>query len=115
MSKKTQSSKNTYENTQQQADEDITAEAFMKLWQDKWAEMLREKGWSAEFAMPGAGHMPFMMPFMAGFGAPPAPATAPDELLVARIELLEKRIELLEKQNAAAQKTKTPAKPRRKG
>lgn len=37
---------------------------FAALWQTKWAEMLQEKGWPEQAAMPSIGQLPFMMPFM---------------------------------------------------
>jgi hypothetical protein len=76
-------------------------EAFMKLWQSKWSEMMKEKGWPENAAMPNMGQMPFLMPFMpnfSGFGG------AADT----RIEELEKRVAALEKK--LVQRSKTPVK-----
>lgn len=88
----------------------------MRLWQQKWAEMLKEKGWPEGAAMPGMaqamGHMPFMMPFM-GFGNT-------DSALLQRLEAVEKRLAALERKPAKKHtkpKAKTAskaAKPRRK-
>jgi len=82
----------------------------MRLWQQKWAEMLKDKGWPEGMAMPGMGqtmgHMPFMMPFMGGFGGG-------DPALVQRIEALEKRVAALEKKPVKRQ-AKKPAAPKAK-
>lgn len=77
---------------------DFSAEAFTKLWQEKWADMLREKGWPEQMAMPNMGQMPFMMPFMpnfSGFG---------DNAMQNRIAELEQRIVVLEKKLQAKAK-----------
>ena len=90
---------------------EFDTEAFMKLWQAKWAEMMKEKGWPEGMQMPNMGQMPFFMPFMpnfSGFGA------SPDNAMQSRIEYLEKRVSILEKK--LVQRNKTPAKkPVRKG
>jgi len=96
---------------------EFDSEAFAKLWQQKWTDMLKEKGWPENMAMPGMGQMPFMMPFMpnfSGFGVPAANA------MQTRIEALEKRIAVLEKQLKTkpkmTQRNKAVAKkPTRKG
>lgn len=97
---------------------EFDSEAFARLWQEKWAAMLKEKGWPENMAMPNMGQMPLMMPFMpnfSGFGTPDNGA------MQNRIEKLEKRIAALEKKLAAtkpkmAQRSKTPVKkPARKG
>ena len=74
---------------------------FMKLWQAKLAEMMKEKGWPEGMQIPNMGQMPFLMPFMpnfSGFGTSVDP----------RIEELEKRISALE--NKLVQRTKPAAK-----
>lgn len=71
---------------------------FASLWQQKWTEMLHEKGWPQEMAAPSMATMPFMNPFM----MPHMHSAAPD--LQARIKELEARIAKLEK--AAKPKTK---------
>jgi hypothetical protein len=84
---------------------------FAKLWQDKWAQMMKEKGWPEGTAMPNMGQMPFLMPFMpnfSGFGA------ATDNAMQSRIEELEKRIARLEKQMAQRSKPATKKPVRQK-
>lgn len=88
------------------------SDQFMKLWQDKWAEMLKEKGWPETMAMPQMGQMPFMMPFMPNFGGFGA---APDNTaLHNKIAELEQRIATLEKKQTPkpkmTQRNKAPAK-----
>jgi hypothetical protein len=77
------------------------ADEFMKLWQGKWAQMMKEKGWPENMAMPQMGQMPFFMPFMPGFSGFGA---SPDN----RIAELEQRIAALEKK--MTQRNKTPVK-----
>lgn len=83
----------------QSSPEEMMAQ-FAALWQQKWAEMLHDKGWPTEMAPPMMGNMafinPFMMPHMAGDG---------NAALHARIKELETRVAKLEK--AAKPKTKT--------
>ena len=80
-------------------------EDFVQLWQQKWAEMLKEQGWPEGMAMPGMGQamgqMPFMMPFMSGFGGSNAE-------LLQRIEALEKRLAMLEKKHIGLKKKTKP-------
>jgi len=86
-------------------------ESFMKLWQQKWAEMMKEKGWPEGTTMPNMGQIPFLMPFMpnfSGFGA------ATDNAMQSRIEYLEQRVALLEKKLTQRNKP-IVKKPARKG
>lgn len=75
------------------------ADAFLKLWQEKWQQMLAEKGWPTGAAMPDMAQMPFMNPFLS-FGFPnmghmmkPGDTTA---ALQQKIAELEKRMAALE-------------------
>ncbi len=84
--------------------------AFATLWQQKWGELLQEKGWPEQAAMPSIGQMPFMFPFMIPgmASAPPAPMPTPPapsaidaatlQVLIQRIAQLEHRIMELEHQ-----------------
>ncbi|MDB5478451.1 MAG: hypothetical protein JWM96_946 [Alphaproteobacteria bacterium] len=99
---KTQSPPNSPPNTP----EEIT-EAFLKIWQGKWAQMLKEKNMPPDFAGSfgfgqAMGGMPFMMPFMQGF-----PGFGQNNEN-ARIAELEQRIAILEKK--MAQRSKAPKK-----
>ena len=85
---------------------------FAALWQQKWMEMLQEKGWPEQAAMPSMGQLPFLMPFMP-FGQTGSAQSGqsdpaiPD--LLRRVEQLEQRIMELEKQLAKPKrKTRTP-------
>jgi len=85
------------------------AQAFMQLWQEKWNETLKQKGWPEAAPMPGIGQMPFFNPFMPmnGFTAPTG-ASADAET----IKKLEARVAALEKKSAAAKAA--PQKPAKK-
>lgn len=63
---------------------------FGRLWQEKWAAMLHEKGWPKDMAPPTMATMPFVNPFMA-----PHMQGGPD--LSTRIAELEARVAKLEK------------------
>lgn len=85
----------------------FNAEELAALWQEKWQQMLQEKGWPDHLAAPAMGQMPFMMPFMMpgmGFNmAPNTTDTATIQTLLQRIEKLEARI--MELEHALMQRT----------
>lgn len=82
-----------------------TAEAFMTLWQQRWHEMMQQNGWPTDMQVPNMGQMPFMSPFMGGFGQGFSQSSD-----AARIDALEKRIAALEKQlKSAAAKRPIPS------
>ncbi len=98
MTKKTQ---------KQSAPEELMAQ-FAALWQQKWMEMLHEKGWPTEMPAPSMATMPFLNPFMMphmGPGMDSGPG------LHTRLAALEERVAKLEKTKASSSKSKT--KPKR--
>ncbi len=85
------------------------AQAFMQLWQEKWNDTLREKGWPDSAPTPGLGQMPFFNPFMPMNGFTAAATTENDTIqkLEARVAALEKRLAVAPAKKSAAVKKKT--------
>jgi anion-transporting ArsA/GET3 family ATPase len=83
--------------TQTHSSASPSPEEFMKLWQEKWGQMMKEKGWPETMAMPQMSQMPFMMPFMSGFPEFQQPANPDTDALLSRITELEKRLASVEK------------------
>ncbi len=86
----------------------------MKLWQDKWAQMMKEKGWPETMAMPQMGQMPFYMPFMSGFSGFGQSSPTDNTALIGRIVELEQRLAAVEKKLTQRNKA-TAKKATRKG
>ncbi len=89
----------TKKTEKQSSPEEMMAQ-FGKLWQEKWAAMLHEKGWPKDMAPPSMATMPFVNPFM----APHMHQATPD--LTARIAELEARVAKLEKAKKKTTKKK---------
>jgi hypothetical protein len=83
---------------QKQSSPDEMMQQFSKLWQEKWTEMLHEKGWPKEMEPPTLATMPFVNPFMMPhmMAQPQAASVQPD--LVKQITALEARLKKLETQ-----------------
>ena len=87
--------------------EEIMAQ-FSAVWQEKWQDMLREKGWPSDAPTPSMAAMPFMNPFMMPMmmGQPSTNDTIILEL-VKKISVLEKRIIELEGKKTRMRKAST--------
>lgn len=113
MTRKTQNQGNKTKNGTEASPEELMTQ-FTQLWQEKWGQMLREKGWPTDMPPPNLAAMPFLNPFMmpmmnqGGMNMNMGMGNTSHDIILAKLNAIETRLAKLE--SLSNNKTKAPAK-----